>query len=164
MKLNLGCGFDKRKGYINIDCREDCEPDLLINLEKEGLERFRDNSVEEVIIKDFLEHISWRWVKWFLEEVYRVLKPDGLVYIQVPNFPAIVKKWLNQTEDWKRFPLPSDWEKLNFWVMGGQDYPENTHKTIFTIPELKKLLEEIGFKVERIESDGGTNLLCEARK
>jgi len=164
MKLNLGCGFDKRKGYVNIDRRKECNPDMLIDLEKEGLKRFQDNSVEEIIMRDFLEHLSWRKIRWFLKEVYRVLKPNGLVHIQAPNFEAIVQKGINRSEDWKRWGLSSDWEKLSYWIMGSQEYPENTHKTIFTISGLKKLLERIGFKVERIESDGGTNLLCWCRK
>jgi hypothetical protein len=50
------------------------------------------------------------------------------------------------------------------WVYGGQDYPENTHKSGFTIPTLKRLLESHGFIVKDIHNDGGTNLICIVRK
>jgi len=164
IKLNLGAGYDKCDGYINIDKRSECNPDMLIDLEQEGLKRFRDASVDEILMRDFLEHLSWRKVRWFLQECHRVLKPRGLVFIRAPDFRAIVHKWLYQTEDWQKWPLKSDWEKLSYWVMGSQDYPENVHKTIVTRRELRKMLEELGFVVERCESDGGINLVCVARK
>ena len=27
-KLNLGCGFDKREGFVNADSFEQCQPDV----------------------------------------------------------------------------------------------------------------------------------------
>jgi len=164
VKLNLGCGFDKRVGYINIDKRADCKPNMVIDLEQEGLKRFQDRSVDEILMKDFLEHLSWRKVRWFLQECHRVLKSGGRILIQVPDFGSIVQKWQDQTDNWRRWPLKSDWEKLSYWIMGAQEYNGGAHRTIFTQDELRKLLEEQGFKVKYVKSDGGTNLLCEARK
>jgi len=164
IKLNLGCGQDKRAGYINIDKRADVQPDLVIDLEQEGLKRWDDNTVDEIMMRDFLEHLSWRKARWFLQECHRALKLNGRIFIQAPDFESIVQKWQNQTEDWRRWPLKSDWEKLSYWIMGSQEYAEGAHRTIFTQDELRKLLEELGFKVEYVKSDGGTNLLCEARK
>ena len=33
MKLNLGCGFDKREGWLNVDNFTACEPDQLLDIE-----------------------------------------------------------------------------------------------------------------------------------
>ena len=79
LKLNLGCGLDKREGYVNIDVREDVEPDMVIDLEKELLRRFEDESVDEILAKDFLEHLSWRVVETFLRDCHRVLKHNGRI-------------------------------------------------------------------------------------
>jgi hypothetical protein len=57
-----------------------------------------------------------------------------------------------------------DWGQISYWVYGGQDYPENTHKSGFTIPALKRLLERHGFAVEEIYNNGGINIVCTARK
>jgi hypothetical protein len=51
MKLNLGCGLDKRQGYINVDIRKDVNPDLVLNLEDIPYP-FESNSIEEIIAKD----------------------------------------------------------------------------------------------------------------
>ena len=33
-KLNLGCGFDKRDGFVNADNFAECEPDIHIDIEQ----------------------------------------------------------------------------------------------------------------------------------
>jgi hypothetical protein len=37
-------------------------------------------------------------------------------------------------------------------------------KVGFTIPTLRRLLESLGFVIESIMNDGGTNIMCWARK
>ena len=162
MKLNLGCGDDVREGYINIDIRKTKPNVLVMDLEKEFLRAFPDNSAEEIIMRDFLEHLSWRKVEAFLKDVFRVLKKGGRVYIQVPDLEAIAKKVI-LNPDFKYGELEG-WKAISFWVYGGQDYEFNFHKAGFTIQTLKKLLEEIGFRVLEIKNDGGTNIICWAKK
>ena len=33
LKLNLGCGFDKREGWLNVDSFAACQPDKLLDIE-----------------------------------------------------------------------------------------------------------------------------------
>jgi predicted SAM-dependent methyltransferase len=155
MKLNLGCGLDKKQGYINIDIRKEVKPDLIWNLENIPYP-FESNSIEEIIAKDVLEHFPFRKVENILKEWFRILKPQGKLYIQTPDLIAICYKViLNNNYTWK---------DISYWVYGGQDYNENFHKSGFTIPTIRKLLESIGFKIEKIENDGGTNLICHCIK
>ena len=158
MKLNLGCGGDKKQGYINIDVRKEVNPDLVIDLEKELLSRFDNETIDEIIAKDFIEHLPFRRVEAFLKDCYRVLKKGGRIYIQTPDLEAIAKKVIFNP-NFKLGGLEG-WKAISYWVYGGQEYSENYHKSGFTIPTMRKLLEEIGFKIEKIENDGGTNLCC----
>lgn len=162
VKLNLGCGLDIREGYINIDVRKVHPKILVLDLEKELLKPFPDNSAEEIIAKDFIEHLSWRIVEDFLRDCYRVLKSGGRMYIQVPDLEAIAKKVILDPNF--KYGELEGWKAISFWVYGAGDYETNFHKTGFTIPTLKKLLETIGFTVERIENDGGTNIVAIAIK
>ena len=50
MKLNLGCGFDKREGFINADHYPACEPDVLMDIEQVPWP-FEDNQFEYVLLK-----------------------------------------------------------------------------------------------------------------
>jgi len=153
-KLNLGCGLDKKPGWVNIDIRREVNPDLVWDLEKPL--PLPSNYAEEILAKDVLEHISFRKVRDVLKDWYRVLKPGGKITIQVPDLLAIYEKVVKKD--------PSDWWSISYWIYGAQDYPENTHKTGFTYTALYKLLTEVGFKRISIRSDGGTNLIAEAYK
>ena len=75
MKLNLGSGFRKQLGYINIDNRQECFPDLIFDLTK-GLP-YPDNSCSEIRAYDFLEHLTPDQALFMIDEVYRVLRPNG---------------------------------------------------------------------------------------
>jgi SAM-dependent methyltransferase len=163
VKLNLGCGLDVRDGYINIDVRKVHPKILVLDLEKELLRPFPDSSAEEIIAKDFIEHLSWRVVEDFLRDCYRVLKGGGRMYIQVPDLEAIARKVILDPSF--RFGDLEGWKAISYWVYGSGDYGEPSfHKAGFTIPTLKRLLESIGFVVEDIRNDGGTNINCWVRK
>lgn len=155
LKLNLGAGGDKRAGYVNVDVRPEVHPDLQRNLEEIPYP-YKADSVEEILAKDVLEHVSYRKVEAVLGEWHRLLKPGGKIYIQTPDLEALANRVILSKKH--------DWAQMSYWIYGEQNYPANTHKAGFTIPELAKLLAKIGFHVSKIENDGGTNLMCWASK
>lgn len=83
VKLNLGSGYRPREGFINIDNRAECSPDLLCDVTA-GLP-FSDNSVDYIIATDFLEHIPLGAVVGVIEDLYRVLKPGGTLEHLTPS-------------------------------------------------------------------------------
>jgi len=162
IKLNLGCGNDIRRGYVNIDCREIQGIDLCYDMRLCSIP-FEDETASEILLKDSLEHLSWRIVKDFLKDCYRVLKKNGKIHIQCPDLEAIARKVILNPDF--RFGELHGHLAIGFWVYGSGDYGEPSfHKAGFTIPTLKKLLEELGFKVIDIHNDGGTNIICQAVK
>jgi SAM-dependent methyltransferase len=162
VKLNLCCGGDVREGYINVDVRRTKPNVLVLDLERELLKPFPSSSADEIIARDCIEHISWRRVEELLRDMYRVLRCNGRAYIQVPDLEAIARRVILDPNFC--YGELCGWKAISFWVYGAQDYPENTHKAGFTIPTLKRLLESIGFKVETIQNDGGTNIMAWAVK
>ena len=87
MKLNLGSGMRKLEGYINIDIREECLPDRIMDVEM-GLE-FHKDEVDEVFAKDFLEHVAQDKVVFVMSEIHRVLKPGGIFDFFIPSTEGI---------------------------------------------------------------------------
>ena len=87
-RLDLGCGFRKKSGSIGIDIFDwsDKYPkDEFINGKIPGvLSQFKDNSIEEVYARDFIEHIPQVKVIETFNEIYRILVPGGLFEIFVP--------------------------------------------------------------------------------
>lgn len=80
-KLNLGAGKDIRLGYINHDVVKiegtDCIHDL-----NEHPWPWNDNAFDEILAIDILEHLDNFILA--VEEIHRILKPEGKVMIRVP--------------------------------------------------------------------------------
>lgn len=85
MKLNIGSGYKRYAGFVNVDSDKHCNPDIHINLDDENLVLpFEDNSVEEIKAYHILEHIGNGYLR-LLQELYRVCKPDAILDIKVPH-------------------------------------------------------------------------------
>lgn len=80
-RINIGCGADKREGWINVDAEARCEPDMVVDAERPW--PFPDGCAMEVLARHVLEHIQD--IRNFLTEAYRVLRPDGMLDIHVPH-------------------------------------------------------------------------------
>lgn len=83
--VNLGSGYDYIDKWINVDKEKKFNPDKVIDLEKAKLP-FEDNSVDIVRACHILEHIK-NYIG-LMAEINRILKPNGVLYIKVPEFPC----------------------------------------------------------------------------
>ena len=137
LKLDLGSGGTKKKGFIGIDAILGPGVDIEHNLE-DGIP-FADNSVSEIYSSHFLEHIPHRNVKFVLQECSRVLLPGGNITIEVPNLKESLQKFLKMDE---RTRWENGWEQ----IFGNQKRQFEYHKTGFTKGRLKELLAKTGFE------------------
>jgi len=85
-KLNIGCGKDIKKGYINLDCIKLPGVDVVHDLKKHPLP-FKDNYFDEIYASHVLEHVE-NWTET-MNELYRILKNKGLLIVRVPFFPGM---------------------------------------------------------------------------
>lgn len=165
LKLNLGCGKDIREGYVNVDIHNN-DPSIVYEDLSHLPWKWGDESVDEILMLDFLEHFPYSKTVSILEEVHRILKMGGFVDIQVPDFSELSRaimresgincnKCGKQLQDLtcercgqKMSHVSKDAIKRLF---GGQDYLGNWHFTTFTKDILKEMLNEIGFTVKWLE-------------
>jgi ubiquinone/menaquinone biosynthesis C-methylase UbiE len=85
MKLDLGCGKNKfSKKFIGID--NNIDADIRWDLEKGLPKRIKDNSVEEIVMRHSLEHISNVWK--LMDDIWRVLKPEGKLRVWAPHYSS----------------------------------------------------------------------------
>jgi hypothetical protein len=86
MKLNLGCGYNKLNGWVNVDLFPECAPDMVCDLESLPWP-WADNSVEQVLFHHSLEHLG-RETDTFLsimKDLYRVCRDGAKIEIVVPH-------------------------------------------------------------------------------
>src|SRR5688500_11537597 len=74
-RLNFGCGFDKRDGYLNVDSHAGCDPDVL--LVDNDLSVLADEPFDEILALDVLEHIPRTETLSILLKWADLLRPAG---------------------------------------------------------------------------------------
>lgn len=79
LRLNLGCGRDKRTDWLNVDASEAVDPDLVVDLEKTPWP-FETGQFEVVEARHVLEHLEV--VPW--DEIERVMKPGATLKLIYP--------------------------------------------------------------------------------
>ncbi|WNZ44360.1 methyltransferase domain-containing protein [Leptolyngbya boryana CZ1] len=137
-KLNLGCGFDIREGYLNVDFQAFHNPDLVADIRK--LEMLPSDFYEEVIAQDCLEHFPRCDTQPALAEWSRLLKSGGVLKLRVPNLLGLLELFT-----WKDKQSIADQEMLVQCLFGTQAYNGDWHLTGFTQTLLSHYLTEAGF-------------------
>ena len=143
IKLDLGCGGVKQKGFIGIDAILGPRVDLEYNLEL-GIP-FPENSISEIYTSHFLEHLPDQKALFLLKEIKRVLQTNGKLTIVVPDLESSMQKFLKMSEKDK-------WSFGWQWIFGNQKKEYEFHKTGFSKNRIKNLLKKNKFKNIKIES------------
>jgi SAM-dependent methyltransferase len=136
VKLDLGCGPNKREGFIGVDSRAFPGVDVVLDLTKravlmsaETLSEYtldgvfaawpwKDGEVEEVNCSHFVEHLTAAERIHFVNELFRVLKPGGKATIVVPHWNShraygdLTHQWPPVSEMWF-FYLNKQWREQN---------------------------------------------------
>lgn len=133
LKLHLGCGTKKINGFVNIDIREDVNPDLIDDVGK--LNNVKDSSVDLIYVCHVLEHFGRHEYMKVLQRWYYTLKEGGVLRISVPDFNSIVQYYNKH----------KDVTKLIGLLYGGQTYKENYHYYAWDFESFSNDLKSVGF-------------------
>ncbi len=93
--LHLGSGGEHKEGWVNIDLAGD-PVELAWNLAKQL--PFPDASVDAIFHEHLLEHIPLAGGISLLRECYRVLKPNGILRIGVPDAGVLLQAYFNHND------------------------------------------------------------------
>jgi len=83
LRLNLGCGENKKDGYVNVDFQAHVQPDVVHDLNKQPFP-FDDDQFELIEAFHVLEHLDRPFQ--VMQELHRILKPGGVLHVRVPHF------------------------------------------------------------------------------
>lgn len=147
-KLNIGCGKDILPNCVNHDIVKFCDGVDVVHDLNVFPWPWGDDEFDEVIAKSVLEHLDCDLV-CSLNEIWRILKPGGLVTLKLPHWQADVS-WWDPTHRWK-FSLMS-FEQFDPSTERGKEY---YHYTPFkwemvTRPHLNKAQSSIHLVLRKI--------------
>ena len=91
MKIDLGCGKNKKEGFIGVDQYPMDGVDVVLDIGTETWP-WEDNSVEEAHCSHFLEHLTNLEGKWqrthFFNELFRVMAPGAKCTLVIPHWAS----------------------------------------------------------------------------
>ncbi len=85
LRVDLGCGSNKKAGFLGFDIKKEKGVDYVCDLSK-GIP-LEDNSVDEVFTSHFLEHVED--YNFMMKEIIRVCKNKAKVEIVLPYYSYI---------------------------------------------------------------------------
>ena len=147
LRLDLGCGPNKRSGFIGVDLHD--AADLRWDL-RWGLP-FPDASVSMIRSDHFFEHLEIENVVALLRECHRVLKPGGLLDYSVPHIDPYLDAYLSRDYEFlaeKIYDVPPGQEMLYntcfdriMWLL----YRNGEHRSLFDKESIIDKVKLAGF-------------------
>lgn len=135
MKLLLGCGKRKKKGWLGVDINAKVEPDIVDDMTK--LFSIEPGSVEAIKSQYSFEHLTYESAIYALKNWFKVLKPGGELSIELPDLDKCYKmvKSSDLTE-----------RKYGFYgLFGSAANVYLMHKHAWDFKSLKAELKKYGF-------------------
>ena len=133
-RIHLGAGDINIQGWINIDSRNFKHIHIVDQDFK--LKEFTDESVSEIYLCHVLEHFSFKESLSLIEKLYKKLCKGGVIRISVPDFSKLQEI----------YEKSKNLDQIKYAIMGGQNYENDFHKSIYDFKILSELLNKANFK------------------
>jgi hypothetical protein len=117
VKLDLGCGTNKKEGFTGVDQYAMPGVDVVLNIGKDPWP-WEDDSVDEAHTSHFVEHLNASERIHFCNELHRVLKPGAACTMIVPHWGScraygdLTHQWPPVSEFWFYY-LSKEWRAQN---------------------------------------------------
>lgn len=156
--LNLGCGVEVKKGFINVDKFYTYEQ----LTSKQGIFKqakidkgakyvqadilklpFEDNSVDYIELMNVIEHLPMKQMVSHIKEIRRVMKPKAQLIILTNNMNGLAIDWLDMVNH-PPFDL-QQFINVAETIYGNQFAEGETHRCPFNQEFMNFVLTQSGF-------------------
>jgi len=141
VKVHLGCGPERREGWLNVDTNPESAADLVSRVE--ALPSIATDSVDVIEANHLFEHLTWNEAHDALAEWHRILRPGGELFLEMPDREACIRI-LGRYQDDRGFDIGTI--GLFGWppVIAEEGYAQ-VHKWVWSRAELRAALSRAGF-------------------
>jgi len=144
-RINIGCGYDHRPGYLNVDMDPACKPDLL--LKDNDYSGIAKRHYSELAAMDVLEHIHRAQTMATLLEWADLLKIGGHMTVETSSILGVARLLASG----RKF---ADHYSCTIFLFGNQVHAGDFHLTGFTEATLRTYIVSAGFEISSfIERD-----------
>jgi len=141
LKLHVGCGSIKMKGYVNTDISKTPATDIIADCFELP---FQPETVDEISSYHLIEHFDKEEALNLLRYWHSLLKVGGKIIIECPNIVGMVKRFLNAYEETNE---PNPGYLFGHCSNINREHILNDyHKWGYTQETIKKTLEKVGFE------------------
>jgi SAM-dependent methyltransferase len=141
-RLNWGCGSNPVAGWINSDRKVGVGIELSCDI-RDGLP-LENDSIDYIVSIHALPEVPYPNLVPVLRELRRVLKPNGVLRLSLPDLDKGIQAYLRQ--EWDYFLIPDDEVKS----LGGKLIVQllwyGYSRTLFTYDFIEELLVKAGFR------------------
>jgi predicted SAM-dependent methyltransferase len=141
-KLHLACGNNILDGWANIDLVGN---NTVIGWDLRYQLPISAGSIELIFCEHFLEHLTLKQGNLFLIDCLRVLRPGGVLRISTPSLEVVIKEYLSGLTPGL---YDSGWQPESPCQMVNEGLRLWGHQFVYDKSELKRCLENAGFKKE----------------
>jgi predicted SAM-dependent methyltransferase len=141
-RLNWGCGEHPEPGWINSDVKEGPGIDLSCDIRK-GLP-LEDDTIDYAASIHALPEIPYGDLVGALTELYRVLKPGGVLRLALPDLDKGIQAYLSEDKDY--FLVPDEDAKAIGSKFIVQMIWYGWSRSLFTYEFTSELLRKAGFE------------------
>jgi predicted SAM-dependent methyltransferase len=153
LRLNLGSGDNRVEGFISVDLY-----DQAADVRADICELPYDNdSVDELVAYQVIEHVPYNRSQQMLDEMYRVLKRGGTARIETPDIDVVCRKILEEglQDKWiynlvGEYHRPWDKERYDDW----EHNAASIHRNPWNYGRLREVARNSGFtQLSRYDSE-----------
>jgi ubiquinone/menaquinone biosynthesis C-methylase UbiE len=151
LKLNLGSGKERLEGFTNVDLYDETA-DIIADICELPI---NDNSVDEILALQVIEHVPYNKSPHMFSEMYRVLKPGASAIVETPDIDYVCQMILMEglREKWVynlvgEYYRPWDKARYDDWEMNAA----SIHRNPWNYGRVEEFALPLGFKVERVKS------------
>ena len=166
-KIYVGCGADRRDGYVHCDVRPMSHVEVVC--EAWELDRFFSDSIA-IYSRHMIEHLRFEEVERFFVACHTALRLGGEIEVVVPDMEFHIGQWNRAVwneASWANSYSEARHSAAGFWGWQGEqpgDEPFwNTHKSGFNTASLRFFLARAGFSQIILSTTEG-HLCAAARK